>query len=545
MSHPDSPPDPTKPKPEDEFEWPENLTEEEKNYPVLSEEEIDAMIARHQEWIRDCYKEYAESMKAEWIDFKTKHANDPRRANFSRKKLAKEYWGYEKLEGSKFYISIFPNNAILQDAHLEYTYLRGAHLEYIYLRGAHLENADLRFAHLENANLTQAHLENVDLWGAYLENANLRFAHFKNTNLTQAHLEKVEIECALLLCSDLSYSNLLSVKAQRAKFFGINFFCAKIRSCDFSYCEFRNWKKPAKPSNEEEPLPDEVETTGLHDAQFSDCDLAGAHLPEGVAKFEFLNTINESTKSNRKLFFQLMLFCVTIPFAILLKINPIPLLGIPIKLSYLAPCGFSLILYWNFHVLLNLQRHWELLDHLPARFPDGLSCTKRIQPWFVNDFMLEHRSFPKERSERLPPLYWLEYWMINGVVWWVAPIALLFIWVASTSTSNEWVLLLFNFGISASTVLAVHSRRQAISTLTTGKRAIFLDFPMELWEEMKKKKADKKTSYVGQFMTFDWKKRWQSARPILEIALCVVLLVVFTVVQKYCANIDRYGIPWW
>ena len=73
------------------------------------------------------------------------------------------------------------NNANLEYANLEYANLRNANLEY-----ANLEYANLRNANLNNANLNNANLEYANLRNANLNNANLRNANLNNANLEYA-----------------------------------------------------------------------------------------------------------------------------------------------------------------------------------------------------------------------------------------------------------------------------------------------------------------------------------------------------------------------
>ena len=235
------------------------LTPNAPELPVLSEADIKEKLHRHPEWIRDCYEEYAESAKTVPDPDNRKHAEDPRRADFSDSQLERKDWHEVDARGANFSGSVFPKNANLFVAHLEHADLFRAHLEKANLHGAHLEHAFLFRANLEHADLSWAGLEFADMREVYLENAHLSFAQLKRAELSGAHLVHVDLNGANLEGADLSLANLVEVNlfgtnlkgsnlseatmtnvfAREADFSGAHFIATKIRSCDFSYAIFR------------------------------------------------------------------------------------------------------------------------------------------------------------------------------------------------------------------------------------------------------------------------------------------------------------------
>ena len=79
------------------------------------------------------------------------------------------------------------NNTIKET--LEEAVRNNANLEYANLEGANLYNSSLENANLRNANLENANLEGADLRNASLEGANLEYANLENANLEGADLE--------------------------------------------------------------------------------------------------------------------------------------------------------------------------------------------------------------------------------------------------------------------------------------------------------------------------------------------------------------------
>ncbi len=365
--------------------------------------------------------------------------------------------------------------------------------------------------------------EDLSYWllkGALLSNTSLIHATLFCTDLSYSEMDNCIIEN-----TDLAGSVLEHVIAVNTKFRGSRFTNAKIRSCNFSFTDFTHYQSKVTTKNYESIQI--IKTEGLFDSLFADCNLTGARLPEGIAKFEMLGTINESTKSNRRLLWQLLVFSAAIPLALVTKQNlNVQAIGLKFPLEWVAISGFLFLFYWYFHVQMNLQRHWELLDHLPSKFPDGLSCEKRIQPWFVNLFLLKHRTFLKDE---LPQWYKLQYGVISFVVWWVAPISLLFINGFSSSWLNEWGLLGLNLLCGASAIIGYQSRKAAITTLH-GDIAPFLDYPHNFWKAMREKKSatEQPQGYWKQFWKFTWKQRWTCTWPVWEAIGAIICLYLFT-----------------
>ena len=90
-------------------------------------------------------------------------------------------------------------------------------LEQAIKENANLEYADLRNANLYKANLEYADLYNANLYNANLEDANLRNADLRNANLINANLEDADLRNANLYNANLYNANLRGANLEDAK----------------------------------------------------------------------------------------------------------------------------------------------------------------------------------------------------------------------------------------------------------------------------------------------------------------------------------------
>ena len=97
--------------------------------------------------------------------------------------------------------------AVRNNANLEYANLYNANLI-----NANLINANLINANLVNANLMNANLINANLYNANLYNANLLNANLLNANLINANLVNANLMNANLYNANLYNSNLINAK---------------------------------------------------------------------------------------------------------------------------------------------------------------------------------------------------------------------------------------------------------------------------------------------------------------------------------------------
>lgn len=147
-------------------------------------------------------------------------------------------------------------------------------------------------------------------------------------------------------------------------------------------------------------------THGLEARSISGTDVTGAHLPAEIGEFKGVDALNDIAPAAATLFLALLgacLYCLitvaaTKDNALILDTSTqsLPIMQTPIPLIgfyTLAPLILVILLVY---LQLNLQRMWEALATLPAKFPDGRSVDERVYPWVY--------------IQRVPAHYpWLQY----------------------------------------------------------------------------------------------------------------------------------------
>jgi hypothetical protein len=282
-------------------------------------------------------------------------------------------------------------DANLSDEDLQGADLSGAGLLDANLSDADLWGADLSGANLLFADLSDAHLKDADLFGADLWNANLRKA-----NPIGAHLEGADLRNATLWGADLTHATFLG---------------ANLRNADLGG------------------------TDGLRVQALARANTSNANLPEDVAKFDGLSTLEVASQSARKLFIALGLACAYAALAIstgghestsLIDVytgseDTLTLPFIEVEISI-----------WGFHVVvpillglgfgyfhLQMQRVWEEMSRLPAVFPNGKAIDQKIHPWLITGLARAHVPFIRDRPL---PLFPLQKLAVIVLAWGLVPL---------------------------------------------------------------------------------------------------------------------------
>jgi hypothetical protein len=103
----------------------------------------------------------------------------------------------------------------------------------------------------------------------------------------------------------------------------------------------------------------------------------------------------------------------------------LPVIDVTISGSYffiIAPL-LLLCLFVYFH--LYLQRLWEALSQLPARFPDGRRLDERTHPWLMNDLARQH--IPRLARMGIP-LAFLQAFLSISIGYLLVPVAIGELW---------------------------------------------------------------------------------------------------------------------
>lgn len=181
-------------------------------------------------------------------------------------------------------------------------------------------------------------------------------------------------------------------------------------------------------------------------AQLAATDLVGAQLPESLAEFDTLKTVDALSVSSAKVFFTLLLAVVyvaltagTVRDTQLLtgtQSLKLPVIDITISGSYffiIAPL-LLLCLFVYFH--LYLQRLWEALSQLPARFPDGRRLDERTHPWLMNDLGRQHIPLLARMGI---PLAFLQALLSISIGYLLVPVAIGQLWHRYLPMQNPYI----------------------------------------------------------------------------------------------------------
>lgn len=228
---------------------------------------------------------------------------------------------------------------------------------------------------------------------------------------------------------------------------------ANLSGCKFSGADFRDaelWNADLRDSDLNGSL-------NLLPAQLAATDLTGAKLPEDLAEFGALETVEAMSVSSSKVFFTLLLTAayVLITEATLRDVQLItdtqpiklPIVEVPIRVTFFLVTAPLLLLCLYIYFHLYLQRLWETMAQLPARFPDGRRLDERTHPWLMNDLARVHIPLLRANS---PPLSKLQSLLSMSVGYALVPLIICAMWFRCTGLQN-WKLMGFHiviFGLS-------------------------------------------------------------------------------------------------
>ncbi len=300
-------------------------------------------------------------------------------------------------------------------------------------RGIDLARADLSNRQLSHANLVKARMRGANLRGSDLEDADLTSADLLGAELSGADLRRSLVRDTNLRDTNLSNADLTGAR-------------------------------------------------GLLAGQLGGANLAGAKLPEEIARFDSLANVTEASKTTQNLFFSILFACTytwltiasTRDAQLLNNAAPpssrLPILGtdIPLVQFYLVAPLLLVCLFIYFH--LCLQRLWEELGDLPAVFPDGRTIDKRAYPWLLNVLVRIHS--PRLKSMRTN-LTWCQAIISVFLAWGLVPITLVVIWARYLRSHDWWVTGIQIALLSGAIGAALGFRRLATASLRGAERRPF------------------------------------------------------------------------
>lgn len=250
-----------------------------------------------------------------------------------------------------------------------------------------------------------ADLEKADLSEEYLRKVDLPEASLKEACLSEGDLVRADLSGADLFKADLSGTDLRGADLSGA-------FLVKADLCETNL-------KDA----------DLSDTDGLQVQQIAQAKVSNATLPEDIAEFDGLKTVEEASRGARKLFISLVLACAYSALAIwAVRSREDTGEGSTLTLPFIdVDIGL-----WEFHVVvplilavgfsyfhLQLQRVWEEISRLPAIFPDGKAVDQKIHPWLITGFVRSH--FPYLRDNPIP-LFRLQELVVIVLAWGIVPV---------------------------------------------------------------------------------------------------------------------------
>jgi len=324
---------------------------------------------------------------------------------------------------------------------------------------AHEEPELREFSREEMEEILTLHSKWVKSEGTEGQKANLR-----RTNLI---LDEIDFREANLRVAHLNHSSLF-----KADFRGADLSGADLRETNLIDVDFR--RAILRGANLE----------GIR--HISGMKLAGSNLdgvigfPKDLIEFQELKTVEELSKSAKKIFQIMLLGCIYAGLTIATTedarlitnsvSSPLPIIQTQIPIVWFYWVAPFLLLGVYFYLHIYLQHLWAGLADLPAVFPDGKSLDRRAYPWFLNGIIRVHLMLL--RHDR-PPLSRLQAGVAIFLAWWTTPLALIFFWFRYLPR-HDWVITsLHNLFLGGSILCAFMLYRLATITLRG-----------ELWEQL-------------------------------------------------------------
>ena len=305
----------------------------------------------------------------------------------------------------------------------------------------HFENADFRHLNLSFQQLDGAQFQGGQLDDAHLQNASLVDANFGNARLVRAKLGHATLDNAYIGAADLSAADVEGASLRGAKFPGAIL----------------------------------LGMTGLLAEQLGGTNLAGAKLPEEIAKFSGLERVAEISKNAKTTFIAMLAACVyswlavgtTTDVALVLNstASPLPIINasLPIAGFYWVAPVILVIAYIYLH--LYLQRLWEGLTILPAVFPDGTPLDRMAYAWLLNGLVRAH--FARLKADQ-SVFTRIENFVSIVLAWLVVPGTLVAFWLRYIPRHDYYGTALHVVLMSVATFFGFKFYRQAKTTLRVG-----------------------------------------------------------------------------
>lgn len=205
---------------------------------------------------------------------------------------------------------------------------------------------------------------------------------------------------------------------------------------------------------------------GLLPSSFPGCNLRGARLPDGLGFEAPLATVQGAVSYARSLFLLIVaasLYCLLTVGATTdldLLVNtasmPLPIIETPVPIGAFYALAPALLLASAVWMHAYLQRVWTTLAHLPARFPDGLPLSDRIDQWIPLSVGAGGL------ARRAATFGQLESMLSSVALWLVVPGVMLAMWARYLPLHDlrvsGWQAATIALGLASSAVFAIRAR---------------------------------------------------------------------------------------
>jgi uncharacterized protein YjbI with pentapeptide repeats len=364
----------------------------------MEQEELDELLAMHQEWLSKPVAGDTKQLKLDSVDLKG--------LQFGTMKL---------------------NRAVF----------RGCDLGEVVLTGSHPFDAQFE---IDPANGNHCILTNTIFDGAHIQRCVFNSVLANGTSFNGAHIEQCHFNSVLANGTSFNdvYGSSLQPQVERTsktlKLMGPVF-----ENCDLRDSEFRDARidgasfincdlRDVNFENAEIEFP-----VGLTAEQFGGANLKNATLPEHIAKFEPLETAREAAKRASRVFSFLLLLCAYALITVFATsdaqlITNAPTIRIPNigttfttrDLFFWLPIVIlGVYVYFQFY----LYDLWDRFSRLPAVFPDGVPIDRKAHPWPFNVMTRKHMR--ELRDQERHAMFGIQWFVTLFLAWWMVPFAAL------------------------------------------------------------------------------------------------------------------------
>ncbi|GAA0754100.1 pentapeptide repeat-containing protein [Ideonella azotifigens] len=211
---------------------------------------------------------------------------------------------------------------------------------------------------------------------------------------------------------------------------------------------------------------------GLTGRALAGTDLTGATLPEQLDQFPLVSTATDIAAQTQKLALLIVAACFycwltvgsTSDASLVLNSGTakLPAVGVDIATTTFFLVAPGLLLSLHVYLHLHLQRLWECLAWLPARFPDGQRLDRRAFSWLLADVIrsetpqLRKSEVAFDRSGQS---------LSKLLIWWLVPLTIAVLLQRSLPSQHVGLLTSQTAILSFAAVFTWHCRRLMRRTL--------------------------------------------------------------------------------